>query len=203
MKHFPQRRNRFLFLCLLACFLVTLLVVGLTVWVPYQRTQSVIREFERIGCEVVTEHGGPEWLREWIGNKRMKMFNKVVSLKLSRGPVSDADLEHLKRLTNLRYLTLGETQVTDAGLEHLKRLTNLHYLTIGNLQVSDAGLKHLKELPNLAELSLDGTLVSDAGLEHLEEMTNLQSVWLRNTQVTDDGVKKLKNALGDHLEIFR
>ena len=155
MKHFPQRRNRFLFLCLLACFLVTLLVVGLTVWVPYQRTQSVIREFERIGCEVVTEHGGPEWLREWIGNKRMKMFNKVVSLKLSRGPVSDA------------------------------------------------GLKHLKELPNLAELSLDGTLVSDAGLEHLEEMTNLQSVWLRNTQVTDDGVKKLKNALGDHLEIFR
>jgi len=45
--------------------------------------------------------------------------------------------------------------------------------------------------------------VSDAGLEHLEEMTNLQSVWLRNTQVTDDGVKKLKNALGDHLEIFR
>ena len=106
---------------MLACFVATLVVVGLTVWVPYQRTQSVIREFERMGGEVVTEPGGPKWLREWIGNERMKMFGKVVSLRLNRKLVSDAGLEHLKRLTNLRYLMLNQTRVGNAGLKHLKR----------------------------------------------------------------------------------
>ena len=39
--------------------------------------------------------------------------------------MTDAGLEHLKGLTQLRELNLNDTQVTDAGLEHLKGLTQL------------------------------------------------------------------------------
>ena len=41
---------------------------------------------------------------------------------------SDADLVHLKDLTNLRSLSLSSTKVTDTGLVHLKGMTNLKSL---------------------------------------------------------------------------
>jgi len=40
----------------------------------------------------------------------------VIGVNLSRQPVTDAGLEHLKRLTSLHTLNLFNTQVTDAGL---------------------------------------------------------------------------------------
>jgi hypothetical protein len=40
------------------------------------------------------------------------------------------------------------TQVTDAGLEHLKELTNLRYLHVADTQVTEAGINELtKALP--------------------------------------------------------
>ena len=42
--------------------------------------------------------------------------------------MTDAGLEHLKGLTQLRVLNLANTKVTDAGLEHLKGLTQLRML---------------------------------------------------------------------------
>ena len=52
---------------------------------------------------------------------------------------TDADLEHLKGLTGLQYLSLGGTQVTDGGLEHLSGLTALRWLELSDAQVTDAG----------------------------------------------------------------
>lgn len=69
----------------------------------------------------------------------------------SNSKVSDAGLEHLKRLTNLRTLYLSETAVTDAGLEHLKGLTNLEWLNLTDTQVSHAGDENFKAaLPRCA-----------------------------------------------------
>ena len=63
--------------------------------------------------------------------------------------VTDAGLEHLKGLANLRVLQLLNTKVTDAGLEHLKGLTSLRDLHLWNTQVTDDGVKELQEaLPN-------------------------------------------------------
>ena len=68
---------------------------------------------------------------------------------------TDADLAHLKALTNLTFLGLsGCKQITDAGLAHLASLTNLTYLLFGCDQTTDAGLAHLKSLTNLTFLDL-------------------------------------------------
>jgi hypothetical protein len=63
--------------------------------------------------------------------------------------VTDAGLEHLKGLTQLRTLFLGYTSVTDAGLKHLKGLTQLQSPGLTETKVTDAGIAELgKALPN-------------------------------------------------------
>ena len=69
--------------------------------------------------------------------------------------VTDADLVHLKGLTNLELLSVGGTLLTDAG---------------GSAQVTDAGLVHLKGLTNLTNLILPyHTQVTDAGVAELKK----------------------------------
>jgi hypothetical protein len=46
-------------------------------------------------------------------------------------------------------LDLTGTQVTDAGMQHLKRLPKLRQLTIGKTRVTATGLEDLRQaLPN-------------------------------------------------------
>ena len=72
-----------------------------------------------------------------------------ISLDLCATSVTDAGLEHLKGLTNLRVLGLGQTRVTDGGLEHLKVLTSLRTLDLSGARVTVAGVQELKAaLPN-------------------------------------------------------
>ena len=107
----------------------------------------------------------------------------------------NADLWHLKDLTNLQGLYLSNTNVTDDGLEHLKGLANLQILNLEDTKVTDAGLEHLKGLTKLERLILNDTNVTNSGLEHLTGLTNLSSLNLFGTNVTDEGVKKLQQAL--------
>ena len=100
------------------------------------------------------------------------------------------------------FVNLSGTQVTDAGLEHLKGLTNLRRLYLSGTKVTDAGLEHLKGLTNLEHLSLSSTKVTDAGLEHLKGLTKLRALALKGTQVTNVGVKKLQQAL-PNCKIYR
>ena len=83
----------------------------------------------------------------------------------------------------------------DADIKHIKCLTNLTWLSLVNTDVTDAGLAHLKGLTKLQTLGLDLTQVTDAGLVHLKGLTNLRNLALQRTQVTDSGVKKLQKAL--------
>ena len=61
----------------------------------------------------------------------------------------------------------------DAELTHLKGLSELSLLYLNDTQVTDVGLGHVKGLSNLVELLLDGTQITDAGLVHLKGLTNL------------------------------
>jgi hypothetical protein len=132
---------------------------------------------------------GPAWLRNLLGEN---FFATVVNVHLDRSLCRDADLAHLKALTQLKSLSLGSTDVTDAGLERLKGLTQLHLLDVGGTDVTDAGLKHLRELTQLRMLNLGGTKVTDAGMEHLKGLPRLKGLGLWATQVTDAGLEHLK-----------
>jgi len=65
-------------------------------------------------------------------------------------------------------VVLSFTPITDAGLEQLKGLPQLKSLHLRATSVTDAGMVHLKELKNLQEVILNGTLVTDAGVNDLQ-----------------------------------
>ena len=68
----------------------------------------------------------------------------------------------LKDLTDLSELFLGGgTQVSDAGLEHLRRMTYLTKLNLRGTRVRGPGLGNLTFLANLRELNLSSTPVGD------------------------------------------
>jgi len=65
--------------------------------------------------------------------------------------VTDAEVEHLKRLPQLEELGLTGTQITDAGLGYLKGLTNLKVLFLSPSKVTASDVAKLqKALPNCA-----------------------------------------------------
>jgi len=70
--------------------------------------------------------------------------------------ITDAGMEHLQGLNNLKWLNISHTKVTEAGLEDLKGMTNLEVLYVCCLykadkpeKISDEDFKKLQEaLPN-------------------------------------------------------
>jgi internalin A len=62
--------------------------------------------------------------------------------------VTDAGLDHLNTLSNLRILMFDRTATTGAGLVPLEKQTKLRTLELSNTQVTDAGVQALqKALP--------------------------------------------------------
>ena len=107
---------------------------------------------------------------------------------------TDAELEPLKGSARLSILLVGG-EVTDAGLEHLNGLPQLKELYLFSTAVTDAGLIHLKGLNALRKLCISGTPITDSGLKHLEGLTQLEGLSFAETRVTEDGVRNLRRAL--------
>jgi hypothetical protein len=94
------------------------------------------------------------------------------------------------------------TTITDAGLEHLSSLTNLRVLRLDNADITDDGLIHLRRLTKLEDLDLFGTEISDAGMVHLQGLKNLTYLNVSETQweqrhgaVTADAARALQKHL--------
>ena len=149
----PPRRQRWIPLSLrmFIAILATSVVAGvLWIGVPAYRQYVAIREITRVGGTVETQPGGPEWLRELLGDERMEWFEDLVRVRLEGTPATDATLVYLSGLPKLHRLDLFETEVTDAGLAHIARLSTLRVLALDGTRVSDAGVADLqKELPDL------------------------------------------------------
>jgi Leucine-rich repeat (LRR) protein len=149
---------------------------------------KALAEIEKLAGKVIVDEKGPD--------------KAVILVDLNGTTVTDAGLEHLKRLIQLQRLSLAFTKVTDAGLKHLNGLTQLQRLDLAFTKVSNAGLGHLEGLTELQSLNLSGTSVTDAGVGHLTGLTNLGTLDLGNTEVTDKGVEKLRQALPNCLLMY-
>jgi hypothetical protein len=180
---------------------------------------TAIREINAVGGSVEMRPRWPEWLRERLGDERLRPFDEPVHVKLSysragdetlgqlsRLPglkrldcngakISDAGLANIGRITSLEWLWLADTPVTDSGLGELNRLSRLLELGLNGTQVTEAGLVHVKGLTSLRELWLNGTDITDTGLVHLKELTALEWLYIRGTHVSDEGIADLKRAL--------
>jgi hypothetical protein len=171
---------------------LVVVAVALRIGLPVYRPQAAFREIERVGGWVGTVPGGPVWLRKWIGNDAMKVFDKVRSVHLESTLADDATMEQVGWLSELEWLGLDNTPVTDRGLAHFHGLTELEGLDLNDTHVTDAGLRHLEGMHKLEGLFLMNTPVSDAGLAHLKGLTRLKWLWLGNTKVTEAEVVELR-----------
>jgi len=118
--------------------------------------------------------------------------DRVIDVDLDEKPVTDADLEHVAALPDLKILNLSNTQITDEGLKRLTGLTKLKFLYLFNTGISDAGMLSLVELPRLEVLCLDRTRITDVGLKTLEELPRLEKLHVHSlAPVTDAGLESL------------
>lgn len=94
---------------------------------------------------------------------------QMISLDLSKMPVSNKDLQHIGRFENLRKLNLNFTEVTGEGLNFLHPLKQLESLALSGTGVNYADLrKSLLQFENLKNLALWETALSP------DEITALQ-----------------------------
>jgi uncharacterized membrane protein len=100
-----------------------------------------------------------------------KIGRQIVSLNLSKMPVTDTDLELVAGFENLEKLNLNFTEITGSGL------------------------RHLASLGSLTELSLSGTKTDVASLQQLNSLPSLRRVFLWQTQVTEEEVASLRKSL--------
>jgi Leucine Rich repeats (2 copies) len=84
----------------------------------------------------------------------------AVVVQMANPDVTDATLEYLSKMENLRELDLNDTQVTDAGLAVIAKLPSLKSLRLARTKITDAGFRqHLLPLEGLTELDLTRTPV--------------------------------------------
>ena len=125
----------------------------------------------------------PAWLRETFGDE---YFRSPHTINLVRRSPTDEDIALRARCANISGLFLSyNLSITDAALEHLSGLKNLRQLGLDHTSVAGPGLRHIAGLGNLEELWLLDTPLADAGTEHLCELTKLRLLDLRETNVGD------------------
>ncbi|HEY9713859.1 MAG TPA: leucine-rich repeat domain-containing protein, partial [Chroococcales cyanobacterium] len=124
-----------------------------------------------------------------------KLRASLRELWLNNGHLTDASLDDLRKMSDLRVLDIGNNNIASIDqkqlIDYLKG-SKLRALSIYHLQIDDAILPALESMPELKELNLRDTLVTDKGLStfkpaHLRKL-NLQ----RCEKISRDGVNLFK-----------
>lgn len=141
---------------------------------------------------------GSPWLRSLIGEH---YFQDLLTVHLLDAPFTDKHLEAIARVPTIQWLDLTCTKVTDAGIVHLKKLKNLRVLSLDGTLVSNNCLEHVEHLKQIEQLELGGTRITDEGLQHLSALPKLKYLSLRGNldhhrywpaaNITDEGLPHL------------
>lgn len=126
-----------------------------------------------------------------IKNISLAPFVKLEGLDLSYSTATDAVLESLVGLKQLRRLNLRDTLVTDEGLKAVGRVESLEELDLYGMKISDRGLGYLRNLKQLRKLNLLGGPITDEGSEVLAGLKNLRELNLYRAELTNAGVARL------------
>ncbi len=123
-------------------------------------------------------------------NELMDVKNQIVSLELSKMPVTDNDLQNVAKFENLRRLNLNFTNITGDGLATLASLKHLTRLSLSGTKVNYPDLKQtLVDFENLNTISLWKTEVTADEINQLQtEYKNIQFL----VGLKDDGSNPIK-----------
>ena len=108
-------------------------------------------------------------------------------LSLTRTLITDDALPMIvKQFPGLEALRLDRTAITDKNLSELSKLTSLQQLSLFRTRISDSGCLQLAKIATLKKLSLDQTQITDVGFKTVATMPRLESLSVWKTQVTDE-----------------
>ena len=140
-------------------------------------------------------------------------FTSLRSLSLSGIPITDQQLDSIKRLPNLEVLYLSDTKITGSSFKQISKLKklrvlylynrtfneeqfadlvpakNLNELHFSSVELGDVAARHLSQIPSLTQIRCPWRL-SDKGLEHLASLDKLEMVY-HFGDVNDAGVNSL------------
>lgn len=115
-----------------------------SVWTPYQQEQQIIKKAETFGVRFLTEKGGPEWLRRVVGDKPMRVFDRVNDAFSPHSFIPEDCLADLSRLENLKSLDLSGSRLSDDVIATLREMKKLEKLNLYETFVTDTQLESLK-----------------------------------------------------------
>ncbi|MFO0828312.1 MAG: c-type cytochrome domain-containing protein [Phycisphaerales bacterium] len=119
----------------------------------------------------------------------------------SAGKADDAFVTALLRplVAYVDELSLGGSSVSDATLELVATMPNLRRLDLRGTAVTDAGIAALRNHRTLAEVSLVRTRVGDASVDALVAMPGLRRAFLWSSAITPRGLQRLRDGRRDLL----
>lgn len=86
---------------------------------------------------------------------------QLVSLNLSKMPVTDAECETIRKFENLEKLNLNFSSITNAGLDRLTSLDNLKSLSLAGTSLDEGAVEVLKKFKNLKEVFVWNTALAN------------------------------------------
>jgi Leucine-rich repeat (LRR) protein len=113
----------------------------------------------------------------------------------SNSPVH-GQLQHIARLSGLRWIEFESCAIGDDDAMHLAGLKNLESIYFSTYThtgrgITDSGMKAFKDLSRLRVLSLRGCPVTDEGLQYLSSCKSLEILSLDDSRVTGPGLDNL------------
>ncbi|MGC3947559.1 MAG: hypothetical protein QM762_24155 [Chryseolinea sp.] len=109
---------------------------------------------------------------------------------INKPQVSDDDLELLGKLADqLIWLSLEGTSVTDAHLQKVSALKNLRVLALNNTMVTGEGLKAIAKLPAIQILNVVNTPITDEALQSLATAETMTKIFVYRTKASKSGIQ--------------
>jgi uncharacterized membrane protein len=96
--------------------------------------------------------------------------DQIVSLRLSRMPVKDTDLDKISKFESLQNLDLNFTDINGIGLKELSRLKSLKSLSLSGTKINLAQVKPIVSLKSLEELTIWNTSFSEKDIQELKKL---------------------------------
>jgi hypothetical protein len=120
------------------------------------------------------------------GDKMLEHCSKLPKLQLLHlpyegGNITDAGIQYLVNLKQLRNLKLANSRVTNNGLAELSKLTNLETLFFYNLRsVKPGSLSFMSKLDNLKDIEILDVPLSPSDIDQITSRPKLQRLVLWN-----------------------
>jgi hypothetical protein len=129
------------------------------------------------------------------GLENLRHVPKLQTLKVQTR-LGNEILPWIVALNDLRALSI-RAPLTDAGMEQLSELGQLRSLELVQTQVRGSGIDKLISLPRLQELAFEGGLVDDSDIEALARLKTVNQIVLAGTRVTRAGWHRLASMVPD------